>query len=1131
VSSDERLSVGRGVARASAVMAAGTVASRASGFVRAALIAAVLGTGAVADVFTVPNTIPNALYMLVAGGVLNAVLVPQLVRAIKADPDGGAAYAQRLVTAASAVLLVATVLAVALAPWLVRLYVSDALLRPENQAVYDSMVAIARFTLPQIFFYGYYVLLGQILTAHGRFGPMMFAPILNNVIAVLVFGSYFVVVGTKSDPVFTTAEAAWFGLGSTLGIAAQALVLVPLVLRSGVSLRPRRDLRGVGLGKAARLAGWTVAFVGLNQVATLVVVRLSTIGTASSLEADTSAGLAAYQNAFLLAMAPHSVLTVSIATALLPTMAARAAAGDLRAVGAELSAAMRTCTSIIAPVTGLLWVSSYLVTAVLFGFGAAAGQTGEIGDVLLVMAPGLLGFTLHYLAMRGFYALEDTRTPFFVQLSVAGTNIVAALLFTQAAVANDRADLVAVALAAAWTLSYLVGCLVALAVLHRRLPEVSVLAQVRAMLHAVAAATPGTLLALGLLVAARAVFPDTRGPAAALVLVLLLTVVAGFVFLLTARLLHLREPAALIRLLVGRRRGTTPGGRPGSAPPGGTTGGEGPPPGGPAAPGADTEPQPVPARAEPGRAQAAGPSADPIADPIATTHLTTGPDGTRRLRGRHRLQDLLAAAPYGLTSWYATDEVLGRPVLVQTLPADHPRAEAFVAAARRAALARDPRLLRVLDADIEPPAAGSPVAYVVREWVDGRSLTDLLQAGPLPPVEAAALTREVAAALAEAHTDGLVHGWLTPDHVLVVQDGAVRLTGLETELALQGPLTAGGAPDVAAGVVADTRGAGGVLYAGLTGRWPREPGGDGPVAEGLPEAPTWDGRPVLPHQVRAGVPRALDDIVARALDHGRRHRGDAFATTRELAEALGRLLPEASAGAPLAGTRLHAAVAPVVTARAAPTPPPAAPAGDPGAPPRTSGRARRTLATVVGLVLLAGALLLALQVLLGDLGGPAPPAAPPSTGASAVAREIQAADDFDPLGDGSENPSRAPGAVDGDPGTSWRTSTYFTPLADQKAGVGLVLDLGEPVLVRELTLQLRGEPTTLEVRTAPADATSPPSGAGNWAVSAQLSGVGEQVEVTLDDPATTRFVLLWFTELPAVEGGWRAEVREVEVRG
>src|SRR3954451_17473139 len=171
-------------------MAAGTVVSRLSGFVRTSLLAAALGTGLHADIFNVANTLPNMLYILLAGGVFNAVLVPQLVRAMKNNADGGEAYTNRVITLAALFLAGVTAVLVLAAPLLMRLFLSPDFFTPQLAPQRESVIAFARYCLPQVFFYGMFVLVGQVLNARGSFGPMMWAPIANNVISVVVPGAY-----------------------------------------------------------------------------------------------------------------------------------------------------------------------------------------------------------------------------------------------------------------------------------------------------------------------------------------------------------------------------------------------------------------------------------------------------------------------------------------------------------------------------------------------------------------------------------------------------------------------------------------------------------------------------------------------------------------------------------------------------------------------------------------------------------------------------------------------------------------------------------------------------------------------------------------------------------------------------
>jgi putative peptidoglycan lipid II flippase len=450
-----------GLLGSSTIMAAGTVVSRLTGFVRAAVIAAAIGlVGATADAFNLPNTIPNMIYILVAGGVLNAVLVPALVRAIKEDADGGEAYSQRLFSLVVVVLGICTVVAVAAAPWLIRPFVDAQYLEPAHRAYFDNMVMFARFCLPQIFFYGLYVLVGQMLNARGRFGPMMWAPIVNNIVAVVVFGGYIIVAGKKAPEPFTTGEMMLLGLGSTLGVVLQALVLFPVLRGTGFRMRLRTDWRGAGLGTAGRLGLWTLAFVLVNQIAYVLVIRTASGGSVAG-----EAGATVYMNAMLIMMVPHAIITVSLATALLPRLSDHAADGNLALVRDRLVAALRACLAIIVPIAVLLAALSVPIAAVIFGYGAASDQTEVVGWTLAALLPGLIAFTVHFVVLRGFYSMQDTRTPFLVQIWIALALVINAILVGQ----FGPVEWITVLLAGGYSVAYTIGAAISATMLGRRL--------------------------------------------------------------------------------------------------------------------------------------------------------------------------------------------------------------------------------------------------------------------------------------------------------------------------------------------------------------------------------------------------------------------------------------------------------------------------------------------------------------------------------------------------------------------------------------------------------------------------------------------------------------------------------------
>jgi len=447
----------------SAVMAAGTVVSRLSGFVRNAMLAAAIGLGLHADVFNIANTIPNMLYILLAGGVFNAVLVPQLVRAMKNDEDGGHAYTNRVITLAALFLAGATAVLIICAPLVMRLLLNHDYFTPAHAAERESAIAFARFCLPQVFFYGMFVLVGQVLNARGRFGPMMWAPIANNFVAIAALGWYLAAYGgtqCSANGGYTGSQELLLGLGSTLGIAVQFLILLPYLRATGFRFRARFDFRNAGLGHTLRLGIWTVLFVVVNQIAYVVVVRVASSGTVSAAHAcaTTNTGYTIYSNAFLLIMVPHAIITVSLATATLPRLSHLASDGDLRGLGRDLAATTRTTYAALLPLLALVPVIAPDLAGLTFDYGRASSSYRNFVPVLSLFAIGAIVYTTHYLMLRGFYALEQNKRVFYNQCAVAATNIALAVVLTRGAPGSEIAQRLVLAYAGA----YLVGAVLSI---------------------------------------------------------------------------------------------------------------------------------------------------------------------------------------------------------------------------------------------------------------------------------------------------------------------------------------------------------------------------------------------------------------------------------------------------------------------------------------------------------------------------------------------------------------------------------------------------------------------------------------------------------------------------------------------
>lgn len=453
-----------GLLKSSAVMAAGTLVSRLTGFVRSALIVAALGAATLGDTFQLAITLPTMIYILTIGGGLNSVFVPQLIRAMKDDEDGGEAYANRLLTLVVVILGSLTALSVFAAPLLVRLMsVSIA----DNPAANDVAVTFVRYCLITIFFMGVHVVMGQILNARGRFGAMMWTPVLNNIIIIATLVMFIWVYGAAEDSGMTVASIPpeaerLLGVGVVLGLTVQALAMIPYLRETGFRIRLRFDWRGHGLGKAAKLAKWTVLFVLANQAGVLVVSQLS---TAAGVDSGTQgAGYIAYSNAQLIWGMPQAIITVSVMAALLPRLSRSAHDGDTGAVRDDISQGLRNSAVAIVPVAFSFVALGIPMCTLIFG-SSGIESARSMGYMLMAFGLGLIPFSVQYVVLRAFYAYEDTRTPFYNTVIVAVVNAAASAVCFVALPSRWAV----VGMAASYGLAYAVGVGIAWRRLKKRL--------------------------------------------------------------------------------------------------------------------------------------------------------------------------------------------------------------------------------------------------------------------------------------------------------------------------------------------------------------------------------------------------------------------------------------------------------------------------------------------------------------------------------------------------------------------------------------------------------------------------------------------------------------------------------------
>jgi putative peptidoglycan lipid II flippase len=879
-----------GVVRAGSTMAVATLVSRGTGFVAKVVLVAFLGFGAVNDSYSLANTLPNIIFELLIGGVLTSVAIPLLSRA-RSDPDGGTAYAQRLMSMAIVALLLATGAAMAAAPLLTRLYFGNS-----DPALTTHL---AYLLLPQIFCYGIAALLGALLNTEERFAAPAWAPVVNNLVVIAVGAMLLTLpspsAGANGLTTLSTTQFLLLGGGTTAGIVLQAAALVPALRRSGFRFRWRWGLDS-RMAEAGRLMAWAVAYTLISQAGYVVTARV-----AKASQPDGLYGLYTYGS--LLFQLPYGILGVSLLTAIMPRMSRHAAAGEMDAVKHDMGVANRLSTVALLPVTAAMIALAAPLAIVTAKYGRVTDSSAHIlGLTLAAFAIGLLPLAVTLVQMRVFYAMKDGRTPTLINLVMVAVRI--PLLLACLALPPDW---VVPGLALAMSVSYVVGVVVGEVWLRARFgPLGSGRTLVTAGKVALASAAGG----LAAWAAVEYLLPVTAGSVAQAVLQL---IVGGLVGLVVAGaalvLLRVDEVEALRRRLLGQRaavpdgaavpptglpvapssppvewRATGPADQSSPAPasrPGGVRTGAGhgtlvgaPPASGPVPRGPTRQgqvsvteqhhdPSPGPgspdpeatvahARAVPAR------SAAPRDEPAAFAPGTV-------IGERYRLVSLIGTDAGGNRFWRARDTVLPRDMAVTLLP-ETPHTAATVARTLRAGRLHHIGLPQTLDvgtidggaADRGGERAGDPDdgfdhepsggAYIAGQWVDGATLTDLLTGGPLDAEVATALTTRIADAVGEAHRNGIALGAVHPSLVRVNFDGQVRLSHVIAH--------AGATTD------ADIRAVGALLYLMLTGTWPLA------AADGAPQlaaAPTRGGRELPATEVNPGASVALSALADRML--------------------------------------------------------------------------------------------------------------------------------------------------------------------------------------------------------------------------------------------------------------------------
>lgn len=1117
-------------------MALATLVSRITGFIRIVLLAAILGA-ALSSAFTVANQLPNLIAALVLEATFTAIFVPVLARAERDDADGGEAFVRRLVTLATAMLLVATVAAVIAAPALVSLMLGD-----DPKVNQPLTTAFAYLLLPQVIFYGLSSVFMAILNNRNIFGPPAWAPVANNVVAIATLGLFLLVPGELSvDPVrMGNAKLLVLGIGTTLGVLAQAAILLAAIRSERVSLRP---LWGIDarLKRFGTMAAAMVLYVVISQVGLVVGNRIASTAAAS--------GPAIYNYTWLVLQLPFGIIGVTILTVVMPRLSRNAAADDVPAVLADLSLATRLTMLTLIPVVALMTISGPAIGIALFAYGKFGEvDANYLGVAIALSAFTLIPYALVLLQLRVFYARDQPWTPILIIVAITIVKVVASLAAPHL---TDDPELVAGYLGAANGLGFLAGALLGHVLLRRslrppggRLLHPSVIRTVLAtagasVLAALIAAAADRVLGLATLTA--------RGGGGSMIR---LGIVASIMLpVLAAVMLAARVPDALAARGAAaaafrrRVRGTGPGdstapqnshlphphtpvtysgvgqspapqrqefGRP--APDAGTVTGKGPElsdqPTGSPSPGRPDDPTTKIARQSAGDfhpdvAPGPRPTGDSArhASPEAHTDSATVGPGATVADGRYRLLVSHGGSP-GLQFWQALDVPLDRQVALTLVDPERnlPDKQIDEILARTLTLSRieRPGLARVLDVTKGSDGSG----LVVSEWIRGGSLREVADTSP-SPIGAARAIQSLAVAADEAHRAGVA---LSVDH-----PGRVRVS-VDGDVALAFPATLADANPAG-----DVRGIGAALYALLVDRWPLPERG---TPSGFQPADTGPGgEPVEPAAINPAIPFQISAAASRAIQPG---GGISTAAT-----AL-HLLQQATAAADQTDLMEPLGATPRSAHRL---------------PPGEAAPALRRRKLLIGVGAGAAVLLVALLVmasLLGRIFGDGDgglkgdqlglnTTTSASSGATGGLVKPVAATVFSPDG-GADAPSLAGLAIDGDQSTVWPTDTYTdtVPFPNFKNGVGLMLELPEPTVIGSVTIAVSSTGTQVQIRTA---LTSDPESLDDTILLTGPTSLKPGTNtIEVPSAAPTSHLLVWISTMGQTAGQSRTDISEITVR-
>lgn len=465
------------LARASGLIAAGTLVSRLTGLVRTIVLVSAIGAiGAASDAFYVANQLPNTVLTLISTGLLTGVIVPRVVEA-STQADGGRRFLPKLLTVGASILIATTVVSMLIAPWLIWVVAGGF-----DEQTRELATAFAYWCLPQIFFYGMFALIGESLNARRIFAPYAWAPVVNNLVSIAGFAVFIAVFGGNRNILqgWSAESIALVGGTATLGIVVQTAVLAVFWSRSGVSLRPDFRWRGVGFGSMGGLATWTLGMVLVTLGAGIVQVRTMTAASGDN------ASVAVWGNAWLVYMVPYALIVLSIGTPYFTRISEHAAAGRHREVLDDIGSATRTLGLFVVIASIALIVSAAPASRI---FTNSAADALLAAPVLVAFLISLTPMAVLFIVQRTFYAYGDTRTPFLFTLAQGVLVVILTVL-----AATVPKDYLTATVAAVQTFCGILQLVLATWLLRRKIGPLGLARSMRALLRFTLAAIPAGAL-------------------------------------------------------------------------------------------------------------------------------------------------------------------------------------------------------------------------------------------------------------------------------------------------------------------------------------------------------------------------------------------------------------------------------------------------------------------------------------------------------------------------------------------------------------------------------------------------------------------------------------------------------------